>query len=268
MSTGTSATSPATAAAPTRVACPAVDVGTAPAAAWKGALSALRQADTSTYRIVSESALPDGHITVSRSARVDVAHQLAEFSASIGTTQDGHEPSSERLTVVVDDDVAYMQTDDWTDERKGKWMRLSAADPRINLPFAVGIANVPPDLAGFVPERVAEEHGNILVRGRVPAERALSLFGLGALALRDPDLTDSLRGHVTAIAVLGSDGCLKEVGLDSRDSRVTGSSAQVPAEILDALVRSSTSRLFISSVGTPQQITVPPAESLLAKDVA
>jgi hypothetical protein len=245
------------------VSCPTPVGKATPESVWKAALSALRAADTSTYRVQSETALPEGRLTLSRSTKVDATRRLGEFSGSVAI-QGGTSPTKDSVTVVVDGDEAYLQAASWTGDRKGKWMRLpEASSEDAEVPFEVTLDTLPAELVDFVPHGVKEEYGSTLVFGRIPAPAALSALGLGHLLLKDRALADSLSGTLGATARLGNNGCLESVTLSGQNSRVKGSSTKVPAGILEALVRSSYARIFISSVGVPQTVVVPPADSLI-----
>lgn len=246
------------------VSCPTPAGKATPKSVWKAALSALRAADTSTYRVQSETALPEGHLTLSRSAKVDAPRRQGEFSGSVAIQEGGKSPTKDTVTVVVDGDEAFLQAASWTGDRKGRWMRLTeASSEEAGIPFDVTFDTLPAELVDFVPHGVKEQYGSTWVSGRIPARAALSALGLGHLLLKDRALADSVSGTVGAAARLGNNGCLEYVEVLGDTSRVKGSSTKVPADVLEGLVRSSYARIFISSVGTPQTIVVPPADSLI-----
>lgn len=230
-------------------------------------MSPLRSADTSTYRVVSETALPVGTVTRSRMARVDEAVRRAEFSGSIGSRRGAGPASQTSLTIVVDGDQAYLQFADWTGPRSGKWLRVDQtvlAEAEIPVTLTAPRA-LPPELARFRPHGVRDLHGLPVIDGRIPAADGLSLLGLSHLVAKDPELAKSLRGHFGVAAKLNSKGCLDFVELRGENSRVTGSSTAVPAAVLEALIRASRGVIYISSVGAPQRIVVPEPGSVIDK---
>lgn len=272
--TTTSATSGATSPAPPGLAakptCPAVDLKAKPVTTWKNGLSTLDSARTSTYRLQMETAWPDGHMTTSRSVRVDEERQLAEYSASLGANGMQQGPVNEHITAIVDGDQAYLTFGSWTGSRAGKWMRMKGSSlDDAGIPFQVAaVDTVPDELTDFVPHKVTAPYGLPLIHGRVPAVAAVYALGLGHLLLQDPALTRSLTGHLGVVARLNNNGCLEYIEFVGKNSTIKGSSKDTPADELDALIRASTGRLFISSLGTPQTITVPDVDSLIDSERA
>lgn len=232
---------------------------------WKNALSALDSARTSTYRLVTETLYRDGHQTTSRSIRVDERRKLAEYSASVGAKAVSEESSTtEQMTIVVDGEQAYVTLSSWSGPRAGKWMRLEAAAAESGVPMTVpAVDTVPSEIIDFAPRLVEEEYGRILVHGTIPAATALSALGLNALLGRDTALAASLNGQLDATARLDNNGCLEYAGFYGQRARIKGGTKKTPARELAAVIRASSGRLYVSSVNSPQTITVPRVDSIV-----
>ena len=253
------------AAAPTVASCPTPDANTTPAEAWAAAVSALEGADTSTYRVRSETALPVGTLTRSITVRVDESTQRAEFAGSFSAHKKDGEPVQTSVTLVMDGDEGYVHSPAWTGRQRGKWLRVNQAllaEAEIPLELQA-VSSLPPQLASLEPHGVRELHGLRVIDGRISAEDGLSLLGLSHVAAKDPQLAESLTGMLGVSARLNNAGCLDTVELSGENSQVTGSSEAVPAAVLDALIRASTTVLYISSVGAPQSIAVPPPDAIV-----
>jgi hypothetical protein len=146
-------------------------------------------------------------------------------------------------------------------------MRLKARVADAEFPFEPpAVDTVPAEIINFVPDTVRARHGQTLVHGRVPAVAAVSALGLNQLLLEDGAPTGSLSGHLGVTARLDNNGCLEYVEFFGENTRIKGSTKDAPSKELDAVIRASLSRLFISAVNSPQTITVPDPDSLIGSE--
>jgi hypothetical protein len=233
----------------------------APGTAWRRALSALRASSTSSYRVTSETVVPEGSVFRTRTTKVDAGRQLAETSGSFSTPRHGQKPDQHSLKIVTAGDDAHLQSAKWTGAQAGKWIPVTNAYlAEHEIPFPIlSPSTVPSELSRFKPHNVRGINGYTLIDGLIPAKDGFSLLGLSHRQPRNGPASE-----FGAVAALDVKGCLHWVHVSGEWARLAGASAGAPPPDLDPLVKATTGRITISSVGTPQKIDVPAPGSIVA----